>query len=219
MLNKNIILLGPPGSGKGTQAKFIASKYELYHFSTGDLMRQEASSGTPIGQRFKEVWDSGQGDLVSDDLVNEFVYLKLKELGQERKYIFDGYPRTVKQAENLDLFLRGGLDDTVAINIEVPKADLVKRLSTRRVCQNCAKVFFEAEKRHLITCDDCQGQLIQRQEDQPGVIEKRIEVYDRQTKPLIDYYQAHNILINIDGRPEIKKVTAQIFQKLDEVSG
>lgn len=216
MLNKNIILLGPPGSGKGTQATFIAKEYNLYIFGVGNLMRQEASAGTAIGKQFQAVWNSGQGGLVSDDLVNEFVYNKLKELGQDRDYLFDGYPRTVKQAENLNLFLKGGLENTIVINIEVPSEELVKRMSTRRVCEKCGKVFFEAERRKLTECDACKGKLILRQEDQPDVIKKRIAVYESQTKPLIEYYKNQDVLISIDGRPAINKVTAEIRQKLKE---
>lgn len=215
-MTKSIIILGPPGSGKGTQAKFFSTKYHLFYFGTGDLMRQEAEKQTAFGKKFQAIWQKGQGELIRDDLVDEFVYQKLGQINQSKGIIFDGYPRTIKQAENLSVLLKSGSENCVVFNIEVPADILIKRSSTRRVCRNCGNIFFEAERLRVKKCDSCGGELFQRQDDTPETIARRIEVYEQQTKPLIDYYKHQGILINIDGRPSISKVTKEMEKKFQE---
>lgn len=211
---KNLIIIGPPGSGKGTQAKVIAQKFRLFYFGTGDLMRQEAQSGTKLGQKFQAVWGRGEGELVSDEIVDEFVFRKFEEINQAQGIVFDGYPRTIRQAENLDIILFGGIESCMVVNIEVPSELLIQRMSTRRVCQKCGKVFFEAQKQGIEKCDKCGGQLSQREEDTQEVMRKRILVYEEQTQPLIDYFRDHGILVDINGRPNIREVTKAIVAKI-----
>lgn len=209
---KNIIILGPPGSGKGTQAKILAEKLGYFYFGTGDLMRQEAQKNTPLGKKFKAVWDRGQGELIAEELVQEFVGKKIKELNQTDKIVFDGYPRTIKQAEHLEKVL--GKSDFKVLNIEVPADDLIERMSTRRICESCGKIFPKAQE-SLEKCDSCEGKLIRREEDAPEVLRKRIEVYEEQTKPLIEYYEKKGQLKTIDGRPSIEEVDQSIRRALD----
>lgn len=216
---KHLIILGPPGSGKGTQAKLLQEKFGLFFFGTGDLMRKEAESNSEIGQKFQAVWDKGEGGLVSSELINEFVNLKLQKLDKEKGIIFDGYPRTIQQAENLEKVLQILPENLIVLNIEVSKDLLVERMETRRVCGKCKKIFFRPTDNNIQKCDDCGGELIQRQEDQPEVIRKRIEVYEAETKPLVEFYKAHGTLINIDGNPPIDKVTVEINEKLQGILG
>ncbi|KKQ18227.1 MAG: Adenylate kinase [Berkelbacteria bacterium GW2011_GWA1_36_9] len=214
---KHLIIFGPPGSGKGTQAKIIKDKFNLYLFGTGDLMRQEAEKGTQIGQKFQAIWDRGQGELVSDDLVDAFVTKKTQDLDLSQGVIFDGYPRTIKQAENLAHILNTAPENIIIINIKVPADLLINRMQTRRVCSNCGKVFFKAEESGIKKCDDCGSALIQRQEDQSETIRKRIEIYEKQTQPVLDYYKNKAVLLDIDGAPKIEKVTAEIEEKLNKI--
>lgn len=206
---KNLIILGPPGSGKGTQAKILAEKFNFLYFGTGELMREEARKGTLLGQKFQAVWDRGQGELVSDDLVEALVSEKLKEIDLNQGVIFDGYPRTLKQAKDLK--------NLIVLNIQVPKDELLERLASRRICEHCGQIFFQAEQNGLKICDQCGGALLQRQEDKPETMLKRIEVYENQTKPLIDYFKNYGTLINIDGRPAIAIVTQEIEEKLQKI--
>lgn len=214
---KYIIILGPPGSGKGTQAKIIEQKFAFQFFGTGDLMRKEAESGSQIGQKFQKIWDQGEGGLASDELINEFVNLKLLGLDKTKGIIFDGYPRTIKQAENLEKILQVLPENIIVLNIEVSKNLLINRMQTRRVCQKCGQIFFRPKENGIKKCDNCDGNLVQRQEDKPDVIRKRIEVYEKQTKPLIKFYKNHGKLININGDPSIEKVSVEIMEELPEI--
>jgi len=214
---KHLIILGPPGSGKGTQAKMIQDKFSFVYFGTGDLMRQEAEKGSEIGRKFQAIWDKGQGELIPDELVDEFVNFKLREIDAQKSIIFDGYPRTVDQAENLSRVLNITPDNLYVLNIEVPKDLLVERMQTRKVCQKCGQVFFRPDEKGIKACDDCGDALLKRQEDQPETMEKRILVYQTQTQPLIEYYKSHATLINIDGSPSINLVEAEIEEKLSGV--
>lgn len=213
-MTKFIIILGPPGSGKGTQAKTFSKNFNLLYFGTGDLMRQEAKKGTDLGKKFQTVWDKGKGELVRDELVEELVESKLEGLDFKKGIIFDGYPRTIKQAEKLTELLNIKPKELIVLNIQVSSPLLMNRTTTRRVCNECNKIFFQPEKRGIKTCDKCGGMLLQRQEDKIEIVKKRIEVYEEQTKPLIDYYKNNATFINIDGSPSIQKVTEEIVQKL-----
>lgn len=206
---KYIIILGPPGSGKGTQAKMLSRKHNLFYLGTGDLMRDQAKRNTEIGKKIQEVWDRGLGELISDDLVDLMVNNKINEIGNTKSIVFDGYPRTIKQAENLKNTL-GQDANIMVVNIEVEKENLIERMNTRRVCSNCSKIFFRPEEKGITKCDNCGGDLVQRQEDKPAVISKRIDVYNAQTLPLLDYYKGKSEYITIDGNPAIEEVALEI---------
>ena len=184
-MSKVFIILGPPGSGKGTQAKKIAQKLGLVYFGTGDLMREEAQKSTPTGLEFKKVWEEGKDGLVSEELVQKFVETKINEIDVSNGIVFDGYPRTIPQAEHLEGILQEKrIDDLFVVNLVVAPESLKRRIDENRV------------------------------EDEPSVLKKRIEVYEKQTEPLIDYYQKNGELINIDGEPPIEEVWGEIQKVL-----
>jgi len=210
---KNYIFLGPPGSGKGTQAKLLAEKISAFYFGTGDLMREEAKIGTEFGKKFQAVWDKGEGALVSDDIIEEFIETKLKGLDINRPVVFDGFPRTLGQAHLLEKYIKS--EDLEVFNIEVSSQSLIERATTRRVCGKCGKIFFRADLSGIKQCDVCGGNLGKRQEDAPEIVKKRIAVYESQTAPLIEYYKTKEILIDIDGEPPIEEVTQEIESKIN----
>jgi len=211
---KDIIILGPPGSGKGTQAKYLAEKLKMYYFGMGDLMREEAAKKTEIGQEFQKTWNKGEGQLVPTEFTERFVAQKLKELELSRGIIFDGYPRNLSQAEMLEEFFQENTRDYLVINLECSVENLIKRMETRRVCGKCGKIFFRSQE-SMNRCDSCSGSLIQRQEDKPDTIRKRIEVYREQTEPLIVFYRGRGRMITVDGNPSIEAVQAEILGKLN----
>ena len=210
-----LILLGPPGAGKGTQAKGIVDKYNIPHISTGDIFRKNIKEGTELGKKAKEYMDKGL--LVPDDLVVAIVSDRLMEKDCNDGFLLDGFPRTVAQADALDKELKGqnvSLDNV--INIEVEKEELIERAVGRRICKECGETYhikFNPPKKDGV-CDVCGGNLYQRQDDTVETVQKRIEVYLDQTKPLIDYYNDKNILINIDGKQNIDKVFSDIVEVL-----
>ncbi|MBP2028037.1 adenylate kinase [Acetoanaerobium pronyense] len=211
----NLILLGPPGAGKGTQASGIVDKYNVPHISTGDIFRKNIKENTELGKKAKEYLDSGK--LVPDELVVAIVEDRLKEDDTKKGFLLDGFPRTVFQAEALDKFLQS-IDSKIdaVVNIEVDKGILVGRAVGRRICKNCGATFhieFNPPKKSDI-CDVCGGELYQRSDDNEETVSKRIEVYLNETQPLIDYYKGQNILLTIDGEQDIKKVFQDIVEAL-----
>ncbi|MGF7058306.1 adenylate kinase [Brassicibacter mesophilus] len=210
-----LILLGPPGAGKGTQASSIVKKYQIPHISTGDIFRKNIKEGTELGKKAKEYMDKGL--LVPDDLVVAIVKDRLTEEDCKDGFLLDGFPRTVAQADVLDIELRElsySLDDV--INIDVSKEELIERAVGRRVCKDCGATFhikFNSPKIEGI-CDVCSGELQQRKDDTVETVTKRIEVYLEQTQPLINYYENKGILINIDGKQEIDKVFSDIVSAI-----
>lgn len=210
-----LILLGPPGAGKGTQAVNIVKKYNIPHISTGDMFRKNIKEGTDLGIKAKEYMDKGL--LVPDDLVVAIVKDRLTENDCKEGFLLDGFPRTVNQADTLDVELKGlnyELDNV--INIDVSKEELVERAVGRRVCKDCGATYhikFNPSKVENV-CDVCGGELIQRKDDTVETVTKRIEVYLEQTEPLIDYYEKKGILINIDGKQDIDKVFQDIVKSL-----
>lgn len=211
----NYIFLGPPGSGKGTQAKKLAERLKLFYFGTGDLMREEAEKGTDLGKIFKAVWDKGKGQLVDEEIVEKFVESKIQEKAKsEENLVFDGFPRTLKQTKLLEKHIPINKETFKVIDIDVSLESLIERMETRRVCESCDKIFFKPEENGVRNCDVCGGKLIRRQEDEPEVIRERIKVYEEATTPLISYYQEKGILINIDGEPPIEEVTEEIKKEV-----
>lgn len=206
-----IVLLGPPGAGKGTQAKYIAEKYELAHISTGDIFRKNISEKTPLGIKANEYIQKGQ--LVPDELTVAIVQDRIQEDDCKKGFLLDGFPRTIPQADALSEALKAmGTNLDHVLNIEVPEENLIARLTGRRVCPKCGgsfHVIFNPPKRENI-CDHCASELIQRADDSAETVKSRLNVYNKQTQPLIEYYSAKGLLRNIDGEQDIKKVFEDI---------
>ncbi len=210
-----LILLGPPGAGKGTQAASIVEKYNVPHISTGDIFRKNIKEGTDLGKKAKEYMDKGL--LVPDELVVAIVEDRLKEDDCKDGFLLDGFPRTVNQAEELDKVLENmdiSLDKV--INIKVDKELLVKRVVGRRICKECGATYHVDfnPPREEGKCDVCGGELYQRNDDKEETVSKRIEVYTNETAPLINYYNDKKILVDIDGQQDINKVFEDIVVAL-----
>jgi adenylate kinase len=200
--------VGPPGAGKGTQAQFVAAHLAVPQISTGDIFRANVSQGTPLGQEAKKFMDAG--DLVPDEVTIGMVRDRLAEKDTERGFLLDGFPRTVPQAEELDRILADmGTKLDVVLELVVDDDEVVRRLSGRRTCRNCGHnwhVDFDPPTKEG-TCDNCGGELFQRDDDQPETIRHRLEVYAEQTAPLIGYYAARGILVGIDATGPVDDVT------------
>ena len=212
-----IIMLGAPGAGKGTQAKQIADKYGVPHISTGDIFRANIKNGTELGKKAQEYMN--KGELVPDDLVIAIATARLLEDDCKNGFLLDGFPRTVYQAEKLDEFLEAHnskIDKVV--DISVGKEELMIRLTGRRVCKKCGASY------HIVNippkkegvCDICGGPLIQRDDDNAETAANRIEVYEEQTRPLVDYYKKAGNLVLIDGTTGLENVFADIVRALGE---
>lgn len=210
-----LVLLGPPGAGKGTQAANIVNKYQIPHISTGDIFRKNIKEGTELGVKAKDYIDKGL--LVPDDVVVAIVKDRIIQDDCKEGFLLDGFPRTVAQAEALDTELKS-LENSLdyVINIEVSKDQLVERAVGRRICKDCGATyhinFYTPDYEGL--CDKCKGELYQREDDTEETVNKRIEVYLNQTKPLIDYYNNQNILVNIDGEQYMNEVFDDIVKEL-----
>lgn len=196
----NLILLGPPGAGKGTQATRIVEKYKVPHISTGDIFRENIKNNTPLGQKAQEYMN--KGELVPDQLVVDIALDRLGKDDCKNGFLLDGFPRTVFQADALDKFLKDkgkGID--LVINIEVEDKMLIERLDARRVCPTCAatyNVIGMPPKKEGI-CDKCNDTLIQRKDDKKETVGNRIKVYHEQTSPLIEYYKEKGLIKDFDG--------------------
>jgi adenylate kinase len=210
----NIILLGPPGAGKGTQAKMLIDKYRMPQISTGDILRAAVKEGTPLGKEAKSYMDKGQ--LVPDSVVIGIVEDRIQQPDCRNGYMLDGFPRTVPQAEALDEMLRkrkAKIDHVVSV--EVARDELVKRLTGRRTCRECGAGFhvhFDPPKK-TGTCDKCGGELYQRDDDNEKTVTARLQVYESQTLPLIEYYRKQGKLRPVDGVGEMKT----IFERISKV--
>ncbi|MDY4959435.1 MAG: adenylate kinase [Lentihominibacter sp.] len=213
----NVVLLGPPGAGKGTQAARIVEKYGVPHISTGDIFRANIKAGTELGKRAQEYMN--RGELVPDELVVEIATDRLAADDCKEGFLLDGFPRTVFQAEKLDEFLASkGRKIEHVLNIEVGRDDLMARLTGRRVCKSCGASFHVVNippKQEGI-CDNCGAELVQRADDNEETASNRIEVYNRETKHLIDYYEKAGNIVNIDGGKAAEEVFAAIAGRLGE---
>jgi len=209
----NIIMIGPQGSGKGTQADLLGPKIGAVKLSTGDLFRAEIAAKSPLGLKVKEILAAG--NLVSDDVTLAIVAERLDKLAAERVrgVIFDGFPRTGAQAEGLDVLLRerGQKIDGV-IELAVPESILIERLSGRRVCASCGAAYnlaFQTTRQSGI-CDKCGGELVQRPDDMPDAIRNRLKLYSDLTKPLLDFYGSRGLVTRIDGNQHVESVQQAI---------
>ena len=209
----NIILLGAPGAGKGTQATKIADKYGMPHISTGDIFRANINNQTEIGLLAKSYIDKGQ--LVPDAVTCKIVENRLAEDDCKQKgYLLDGFPRTIAQAEELDKFAK--IDAVVNINIDFSL--LMNRLCGRRVCKDCGESFHVSTLNGATTCSRCGGELYQRKDDNPETVQSRLDVYTEQTAPLIDYYTKKGIILNFVGTDDPPQVLfGEIAAELDKL--
>ena len=212
-----IIMLGAPGAGKGTQAKMIAEKCGIPHISTGDIFRANIKNGTELGAKAKEYMDKGL--LVPDELVCDLVVDRIQQADCEKGYILDGFPRTIPQAEALEAALNAieqKLD--YAIDIDVPDENIINRMSGRRACVGCGATYHVLFNPTKVEgkCDVCGESLILRDDDKPETVKKRLDVYHTQTQPLIDFYSARKVLVEVDGTQSMDKVFEDIMKILGE---
>ena len=212
---KRVVLLGAPGAGKGTQAKMLIEKYKIPQISTGDILRKAVADGTPLGKEAKVIMDSG--GLVSDKIVLGLVEERVKQPDCQSGFILDGFPRNTAQAEALDKLLAGmNMPLTIALTVDVEKGELMKRLTGRRTCKSCQQmynIYFSPPKKEGV-CDKCNGALFQRDDDKEETIKKRLDVYDSQTAPLIDYYNKKGIMKTVMGVGSINDIFTKVVAAL-----
>ncbi len=213
-----IVLLGAPGSGKGTQGKKLAERYGIPQISTGDLLRAAVAAETPLGKRAKAAMEAGQ--LVSDEIVMGLIRERLNEPDTEQGFILDGFPRNLAQAEALDVMLEE-LDKPlqVALHIDVDFDILMKRLTGRRTCESCGQMYniYTSPPKQEGVCDKCGGRLIQRADDNEETIRNRLKVYESQTMPLIDYYRQQGKLHTVKGEGSIDDIFSKIISQLEGI--
>ncbi|HNQ69958.1 adenylate kinase [Mesotoga prima] len=213
----NVILMGPPGAGKGTQAKRIAQIFKIPHISTGDMLREAVAAGNDLGLKVKEIMDKGL--LVPDDLMIDLVRERLSREDTRNGFILDGFPRTVEQAAALDEMLEDlGRKIDVALLVNADEEEVVKRISSRRVCPECGKVYNLLTIRPKVEgrCDNDGAELIQRDDDMPETVRARYRVYLEKTKPVIQYYSSNKSqFLEVDGTGEIDVVTDKIVEHLE----
>ena len=213
----NLVLLGPPGAGKGTQAERIRTRYGLAHLSTGEMLREAVAAGSEVGRRAKAIMD--QGRLVPDEVINRLVAERIAQPDCANGFVLDGYPRTRAQAEALDALLaeRGaGLD--AVIEFEVEDEALVERISGRFACARCGAGYHDRFKPTEVqgVCDVCGGtEFVRRPDDNAETVRARLEAYHQQTAPLLPYYRARGLLLPVDGMAEIDQVTGEVFKRID----
>jgi adenylate kinase len=211
----NIIFVGPPGAGKGTQAQIVSKTFKIPHISTGDMLRTEMDSGSKLGNQVKDIVTLGK--LVNDDLMNQIVKERLSKSDAVSGFILDGFPRTLNQAKSLDEILKSmGKQIDRVIYVDVPERVIVERLSARRMCPKCGRNY------NMITdppkademCDDCHVHLITRDDDKPETVKKRYEIYRELTSPVIAYYRQKNVLFTIDGTMKMKDIEKHLIEMI-----
>lgn len=211
-----IVLFGPPGAGKGTQAGLLSEKYGAAHISTGDILREAVANKTQVGLLAKSYME--KGELVPDEVVIAIAKDKLESLG-DRGFILDGFPRTIPQAKALDAALKD-IDKPLdaVVNLQVDDEELVRRLSGRRVCPSCGEPYHVDSKKSEVEgkCDKCEGELVHRADDQPEAIRNRLKVYNDQTSPVLGYYEQARILRNIAACGDIQDIFGTITTALGE---
>ncbi len=211
-----LIMLGPPGAGKGSQAKIISKEYNIPHISTGDMFRNALRNETPMGLKAKSFMD--KGELVPDEVVNGLVEERLQNEDCLNGYVLDGYPRTVNQAEALTMILdKNNQSIDYVISIDTSDKTVIKRLTGRRTCSNCGAIYHIDNNPPEVegVCNFCQHDVIQRDDDKEDTVRNRLEVYKEQTQPLINYYKDLNLLVEIDGEKDLSDVFANIQEILE----
>jgi len=212
-----VVLLGPPGAGKGTQAKLLQEKFAACQVSTGDILRQAVAEQTALGKEASDYIN--RGALVPDSVIVNLVAERLREKDCEPGFILDGFPRTIPQAESLDAILKKmGLNLNCVLSVQVPEEIIIERLAGRRTCKNCgalSHMVFNPQKRAGV-CDRCGGELYQRDDDREETVANRLKVYESQTAPLISYYRERGLLSEIDGVGEIDEIRSRVTQALGD---
>jgi len=210
-----LVLLGAPGAGKGTQAKKIVQRFKISHISTGNILRNEIKNDTELGRKAGNF--VREGKLVPDELIIEIIKKELEGKRSGNGFLMDGFPRNLKQAKMFgDMLDTLGLKLDSVINIDVSKDEIIKRLTGRRICHSCNNICSINNLKDIenAKCPECGGDLIKRKDDEIEVITERLDVYEKETKPLIDYYREHNLLVNIDGTGMENQVTERVLKHL-----
>ncbi|MFB7631801.1 adenylate kinase [Streptomyces sp. NPDC056149] len=211
-----IVLVGPPGAGKGTQAAYLAKDLAIPHISTGDLFRANISKGTPLGVEAKSYMDAG--NLVPDSVTIGMAEDRMGQADAAEGFLLDGFPRNLGQAEALDAYLRGqGLKLDAVLDLEVPEDEVVKRIAGRRICRKDSSHVFHVEYNQPKAegvCDACGGELYQREDDREDTVRKRLEVYHSETEPIIDYYKAQDLVVTIPALGKVAEVTQRAMTAL-----
>jgi adenylate kinase len=215
-----LVLLGPPGAGKGTQAERIAARYDIPHLSTGDMLREAVAAGTEVGRRARAIMDAGQ--LVPDEVMNQLVAERLAQPDAARGFVLDGFPRTLAQAQALDDLLkqRGQRLDAV-LELAVDDDALVERISGRFACARCGAGYHDRFKQPRVegVCDVCGGrEFVRREDDKPETVRARLKAYHEQTAPLLPFYRNQGLLAAVDGMAEIDHVSAQVFERINALT-
>jgi adenylate kinase len=216
-MSARIIFLGAPGAGKGTQARRLAAESGVPQVATGDMLREAVAEGTPLGREAKRYMDSGA--LVPDEVVIGLVDERLARPDAASGYVLDGFPRTVAQAEALDVLLhRRGQDLDRVIFFDVSRDELLRRLTGRRICRRCGTTFHlvSAQPKVAGVCDHCGGELYQREDDAAGTVGRRLDVYQTQTAPLLDYYKRRGLLVRVEGEGPMAQVADAIKKAVKE---
>ncbi|GGN83553.1 adenylate kinase [Streptomyces albiflavescens] len=211
-----IVLVGPPGAGKGTQAAFLAKNLSIPHISTGDLFRANISQQTELGKLAKSYMD--KGELVPDEVTIAMAKDRMEQPDAEHGFLLDGFPRNVSQAEALDQMLQAeDMKLDAVLDLEVPEDEVVRRIAGRRICRNDSShvfhVAYKAPKKQGV-CDVCAGELYQRDDDSEETVRKRLEVYHTQTEPIIDYYKVQGLVVTISALGKVEEVTARAMEAL-----
>ena len=210
-----LILVGPPGAGKGTQAVALAAHYKIPHISTGDIFRANLKNGTELGKKAQSFMD--RGELVPDSVTNEMVKDRLGNNDVINGFLLDGFPRNTNQAEVLDaILIEKKMPLDAALELSIDNSEIVKRLSGRRTCRNCSATFHKDFEKPKVdgVCDKCSGELYQREDDKEEVITRRLEIYAQQTEPIISYYKNAGILKNISAIGDVSEITQKVIALL-----
>lgn len=210
-MNARVVFLGPPGAGKGTQARTLAQEWSVPSIATGDMLREAAAAGTPAGLKAKRIMDTGA--LVSDDVIMELMRERLRAPDAAQGFILDGVPRTIAQAEAIESLLKDlGQDLDRVVYFDVPEAELLRRLTGRRLCRSCGTPYHvvSAPPKVAGRCDRCGGELYQRDDDKEETVRRRLEVYNTQTAPLLEYYRNRSRLVSIPAQGAVDAIADAI---------